>query len=220
VSSGVPRLINLICDRALYLGYLQHKNVIDADAVERAVEELGVGNLTALPPQEEPSKPVDPPTPEKQPEVSVLSSLDPDLSGLEVHDIPNDLSAPIAAPMAPEPDPAPEPAFAPILTLRGNSSRAMLDESTSARIWHERAKRVALVVALFLAFGSFVVLGELLLMTYYPDPAEQVIQPPSSPPPPHMARPSVPIELPPEFLLDVGSSAAGEPAQQAVLKIE
>jgi general secretion pathway protein A len=224
VSGGVPRVINLICDRALYLGYLQHKNVIDVDAVERAVEDLGVGNLTALPQQEETSKPVDrpepKPEPEVQPEVSVLSSLDPDLSGLEVHDIPNDLSAPIAAPMASEPEPAAEPAFTPILTLRGNANRAMLDESTSARIWHDRAKRVAVAVALFLAFGSFVVLGELLLMTYYPDPAEQVIQPPASPPPPHMARPSMPIEVPPEFLLDIGSLTTSQRTPQAVLKIE
>jgi hypothetical protein len=73
---------------------------------------------------------------------------------------------------------------------------------------------------LFLAFGSFVVLGELLLMTYYPDPSEQVIQPPASPPPPHMARPSIPIEVPPEFLLDVGALTTGERTPQAVLKIE
>jgi hypothetical protein len=220
VSGGVPRVINLICDRALYLGYLQHKNVIDVEAVERAAEDLGVGDLTALPGQEKTSQPAEPPKAEPAPQVPLLTSLDPDLSGLEVHDIPNDLSAPIAAPMAPQPDPVPDLPFTPILTLRGNSNRAMLDESTSARIWHERAKRVALAVGLFMAFGSFVVIGEMLLMTYYPDPAEQVIQPPPSPPPPQMASPSVPIVVPQEFLLDVGALAAGEPAPRAVLKIE
>jgi type II secretory pathway predicted ATPase ExeA len=223
VSGGVPRVINLICDRALYLGYLQHKNVIDLEVVERAVDDLGVGNLTAAPQEETSMAPTAVEAPDAQPMPPVaagLSSLDPDLSGLEVHDIPNDLSAPIAAPIAPEPIPPPQPSFTPVLSLRGNASRTMLDESTAARIWRERAKRVALAVCLFLAFGGFVVFGELLLMSYYPDPADQVIQPPPSPPPPQMARPSTPVEVPPEFLLDISALGRDDRSSYAALKIE
>ena len=47
-SGGVPRLINLICDRVLYRGYLGRKTFIDAETVSLAVGDLGVGALTAL----------------------------------------------------------------------------------------------------------------------------------------------------------------------------
>jgi type II secretory pathway predicted ATPase ExeA len=217
-TGGVPRVINLVCDRALYFGYLQRKTEIDVEAITKAADDLGVGNLTAAPHLAHAAKPVDPPEPPAMPPVQALPSSDPDLSGLDVDDIPNDLNAPIAVPMPPDPTPAMP--YSPILTLRGNSNRAMLDESTSARRWRERARRVAMAVGLCIAFGSFVVFGELLLMNYYPDPAEQVIQPPPSPPPPQMARPSVPVEPPAELLLDVTNPGATEPRPRAHLKIE
>ena len=49
-SAGVPRLINLICDRALYRGYQARSARIDADIVALAVTDLGVGDLTPTPP--------------------------------------------------------------------------------------------------------------------------------------------------------------------------
>jgi len=39
-SGGVPRLINLICDRALLAGYVQGAHVVDADMVRRAAREV------------------------------------------------------------------------------------------------------------------------------------------------------------------------------------
>jgi general secretion pathway protein A len=324
VSGGVPRVINLICDRALYLAYLQHKNVIDSDEVARAVEELGVGNLTAAPVQDQPvatarpvqaettpSQPatistpppsvavqrapaeappagvdVPPPAVTHRPEVAVPpvvvmqssaaptnlptapvqspaaplppwtlaqpppapvqhpaavaelraspvqqalaapeqppaphvqspmvpaqpaltdppppaaptgTGVEPDLSGLDVHDIPNDLHSPLALSVAPEPGTP----FTPMLTLRANSNRALLDESASARRWRERAFRVAIGVGLVMTLMSFVVLGELMIMTYYPDPAYQILEWPESPPAPRMSRPAVPVEVPVDLL--------------------
>ncbi len=40
-SSGIPRLINLVCDRALLAGYVLEKSEIDRSVVRRAVKELG-----------------------------------------------------------------------------------------------------------------------------------------------------------------------------------
>lgn len=42
LSGGVPRVINLICDRALYRGYLSHKAVIDPEHVRVAMADLGL----------------------------------------------------------------------------------------------------------------------------------------------------------------------------------
>lgn len=40
-SGGTPRLINIICDRALLAGFTAEKYLIDADIVSRCMEELG-----------------------------------------------------------------------------------------------------------------------------------------------------------------------------------
>jgi general secretion pathway protein A len=294
-SSGVPRLINLICDRALYLTYLQHKNVIDAEEVIRSVDDLGVGNLTAAPVQDEPENPpvatqpstsavaplavalpaapevpvpaatVEPKAPVVQPSIAtpatpapvqqtstppvveapaplvdtpapvpqattvtlpspvvvespaetpalpekpaarpsepaaetVRTGMEPDLSGLDVHDIPNDLHSELALSVPRE---AGEP-YTPMLTQRTKSNRALLDESASARKWRDRALRVAIGVGLAMALMSFVVLGELMIMAYYPDPAYQVLAWPAAPPPPRSMQPAAPVEIPPDLLL-------------------
>ena len=91
-SGGVPRLINLICDRALYLAHLQRKNVIDPSEVARSIEELGVGNLTAAPAQDETPAPtpevtaappvlteptLEPPAPTSEPALALISEATP-----------------------------------------------------------------------------------------------------------------------------------------------
>ena len=40
-SCGTPRLINIICDRALLAGYVQEKEFIDTDIMNKCFEELG-----------------------------------------------------------------------------------------------------------------------------------------------------------------------------------
>ncbi|MGH9336128.1 MAG: AAA family ATPase, partial [Vicinamibacteria bacterium] len=46
-SKGIPRLINLVCDRALLAGYVLEKGEIDARVVRRAVKELGLARSPA-----------------------------------------------------------------------------------------------------------------------------------------------------------------------------
>ena len=46
VSGGTPRVINLVCDRALHRGHLARKSAIDLEAVTQAIDDLGVGTLT------------------------------------------------------------------------------------------------------------------------------------------------------------------------------
>jgi general secretion pathway protein A len=49
-TGGVPRVINLVCDRALYRGHLDHKSVIDAETVALAMDDLGLSTATTLKP--------------------------------------------------------------------------------------------------------------------------------------------------------------------------
>jgi len=44
-AGGVPRLINVLCDRALLIGYVEEKRVIDEDVVRAAVQELERGSV-------------------------------------------------------------------------------------------------------------------------------------------------------------------------------
>ncbi len=47
-SLGVPRLINVVCDRALVAGYLAETRVIDAPLVERAIEDIEYKPVTEV----------------------------------------------------------------------------------------------------------------------------------------------------------------------------
>jgi general secretion pathway protein A len=48
-SGGIPRLINVICDRSLLGAYAREKTVVDAAIMRRAVAEVGVGGRTKAP---------------------------------------------------------------------------------------------------------------------------------------------------------------------------
>jgi general secretion pathway protein A len=39
-SSGIPRLINMLCDRVLLRGYLQKSHVVELDMVDASIGEL------------------------------------------------------------------------------------------------------------------------------------------------------------------------------------
>ena len=38
-ASGAPRMINKICNRSLMIGAIQGKSIIDADTVQKAIED-------------------------------------------------------------------------------------------------------------------------------------------------------------------------------------
>ena len=122
VAGGTPRVVNLICDRALYRGHLARNSVIDLEMVTKAIDDLGVGTLTPLPlslaaptimpiapsvatpvptpPAAVPAPPVAVPTPlvavpaRLVPVPLVRDTAPTDLSGLEVHDIDETVHTP------------------------------------------------------------------------------------------------------------------------------
>src|SRR5437588_8809217 len=49
-SKGVPRIINLVCDRALHHGHLARATEIEADTVRTAIADLGLAEVPVAPP--------------------------------------------------------------------------------------------------------------------------------------------------------------------------
>jgi general secretion pathway protein A len=48
LSGGIPRLINIICDRALLGCYVRNKTVVDPAVVRHAAAEIGIGKLSGM----------------------------------------------------------------------------------------------------------------------------------------------------------------------------
>jgi hypothetical protein len=181
-SGGVPRLINLICDRALHRGHLARTSLIDSDIVRVAMIDLGLAEAVA------PAIPAaihDAPVPSFYPEVAAVQKMtvapepaapvdsaepkkDPEQIFFEEHDLIHAdhavaLQAPAAtsAAAAKEEAPPPAPAAPP-----DDGDRPLLFESRGTwtgqasalgrRRWRRRTRRLLLAMAA--AAGVVVVL--------------------------------------------------------------
>src|SRR5207237_7536773 len=82
-SSGTPRVINTLCDNALFEGYVARAPMIDETMIEHVALDLGLGDgaaVTPQPPTGPLKKPTSTPPPEK-PKVD-LGEIDRYLAGL------------------------------------------------------------------------------------------------------------------------------------------
>jgi hypothetical protein len=185
VAGGTPRVVNLICDRALYRGHLLRKSVIDLETVTQAIEDLGVGTLTPAPsfdvaPPITPVAPIAPvapnaPTPTAPsaappaptPPVAASTPLirdspSTDLSGLEVHDIDESVHAPAMA-------------SPPVET-----KRSIFGQKRPRRRLRWRVLRWAATATAVLAIVFVVLLGEAVFIHYFPALADQDLRLPAS----------------------------------------
>ncbi len=211
VSGGLPRVINLICDRALHRGHTQRKNVIDLEAVTQAIDDLGVGTLTAAPaflttPAPEvaapPSittvvpvmwsaapgiataaaSPAAALTPPPTPATTTDSFLN-DLSGLEVYSIEESAEAP---PMLGEPD----------------HRRSIFGAREEQRgRWRWRLMRWAAVTAVVLTVVFFALLAAALFTNYFPTVDEQDLPQIAAPAAPRVAAPVAAVAIPDDVTL-------------------
>ncbi len=208
VSGGTPRVINLVCDRALHRGHLARKSAIDLEAVTQAIDDLGAGTLTAAPPfllasqTEAPAAPVTPEpraaAPAGPPVVSVPSPPAPaapqplisespsaDLSGLEVHDIE-----------APPPAASQSQPFSASMYTQGS----IFKEHRERRRWRWRVMRWAASAAVMFAIVFFALLGEAVYIYYFPTLAEYNLWLPAPPASPRLPSPNSPIPIPADLL--------------------
>jgi type II secretory pathway predicted ATPase ExeA len=221
VSGGTPRVINLICDRALYRGHLARKSVIDPETVTQAIDDLGVGTLTPAPsfavaptnasaPQKSnaalpdstplvaasttPVVIVTPPVTGATPLTG--DSISTDLAGLEVHDIDESVHAPAMF-------------SAPVYTKQS------IFGPTRPRRLRWRLVRWAATATAVLAIVFVALLGEALFINYFPSVADQDLRLPAAPAPPRVPATiaSVPVPadvtrrppLPEAFRVDPGA---------------
>jgi hypothetical protein len=49
VTGGVPRLVNVVCDGAMLLGYAREQSVIGAELVREVAADLGLAGASAAP---------------------------------------------------------------------------------------------------------------------------------------------------------------------------
>ena len=192
VSGGLPRVINLVCDRALHRGHLARKSAIDLEAVTQAIEDLGVGALTAAPsflaaPVASPAAPAVAPAapapkvpapmpPDAASTPPVSDAVTADLSGLDVHDIEE---SPEAPPMASTP-----------VYYR----HSMFSQNRPRRRW--RLMRWAAGVAVIFAIVFFALLGEAVFIHTFPTLDEVDLQLPAAPASPRASATSRSVPIP------------------------
>jgi general secretion pathway protein A len=210
-SGGTPRLVNLICDRALHRGYLARKNAIDLDVVNQAIDDLGVGTLTAVPshlaalsnaPAGPQAAPAAPPAAIPAPAVNTNPMPAPptrevpstDMSGLEVHDIEESTAAPYSQ------------------GLPGYSQGSILGRHRPHRRWRWRLMRWASAAAVMFAILFFALLGEAVFINYFPTLAESDLRLPAAPAAPRLPELSNPVPLPADVLQPPLTS--GRPPEQ------
>src|SRR5947209_18270585 len=84
-SSGTPRVINTLCDNALFEGYVARSPMIDKDMIERVALDLGIDGgaapLEDRPPAAAKRTPAPPVTAGEKPKVD-LGEIDRHLAGL------------------------------------------------------------------------------------------------------------------------------------------
>ena len=202
VSGGTPRVINLVSDRALHRGHLARKSAIDLESVTQAIEDLGVGALTAAPsflieaqsakpiPAVVPAAPaVEPVTASAAPApappavssaVPVSPPVDPsaDLSGLEVHDIEESPAVPqkFSNPVYPQ--------------------SSVFGHHRPRRRWRTRLMRWAAAATVMFGIVFFALFGEAVFIYYFPSVDELYLQLPAEPNPPRVSSPNRPVPIP------------------------
>jgi hypothetical protein len=195
VSGGTPRVINLVCDRALHRGHLARKSVIDLEAVTQAIEDLGVGSLTVAPsfvaPPETPMAPAaEPVVPPIRPETAAAApppaaapvESGRDLAGLEVQDIEESSTAP--------------PRFSTPVYYQSS----VFGYQRQRRRWRTRLVRWAAAASVMFGIVFFALFGEAVFIYYFPTVDEIYLRLPAAPAPPRVPTPNRPVSIPPDLL--------------------
>jgi type II secretory pathway predicted ATPase ExeA/cell division septation protein DedD len=202
-SGGVPRLINLICDRALHRGHLARTSLIDADIARVAIIDLGLADASPpeIPTQIQELPPVPFALPEKPAPPGSRFADEPDEIVFEEHDLIHaDHARPLDMPVAPAGDPveeAPQAPPAPVAQKVDEGDRPLLFESRGSawtgqgspmnrRRWRRRSKRIAVIVG----FIALALAGSYWQAQF--DETTEILSAPATPPSP-LAAPLIPF---------------------------
>ncbi|HKY21017.1 MAG TPA: AAA family ATPase [Vicinamibacterales bacterium] len=200
-SGGVPRVINLICDRSLHCGHLARKNVIDLEAVTQAIADLGVGDLTALPvsiatpplvaPLRDPVVQTPPvvvaePEPIASASQPVTAAPEPPVESQDLSELPQTFHVPLQG-----------GTYVPSFYSPPPSRHGFgLGEGHFTRKWRRRAFRAALFTFIAAAAAFAVLFAEAVYINRFAEPAQQVLPPPAETPARRLAPPPIPPAIP------------------------
>lgn len=176
VSGGIPRVINLICDRALHRGHLARKSTIDLEAVTQAIDDLGVGSLTTPPATL--VAPIAPVAPD-----ALNAPVNTDLSGLEVHGIEESVEAP------------------PMFGAPAYSRHSIFGQNRPRRRWRSRLLRWVAALTIVFAIIFFALLGEAVFLNYFAVNQEELPLPASAPTRLRIAEANTAIAIPADVTL-------------------
>ena len=179
-SGGTPRVINLVCDRALYRGHLGRTSTIDLEAVTRAIEDLGVGTLTPAPALDT----IPAAAPRAIEPSAVPAAVSNDLSGLEVHDI--------------EKSPSAQHTFG---AIEAADSVADRWPRRTRRRWRSRVARWAGAAALIAGIVFVALLGQAVFIHYFPPLEAYDLRLPNAPAAPPRQPHGTPIPAPADVTL-------------------
>ena len=203
VSGGTPRVVNLVCDRALHRGHLARKSTIDLEAVTQAIDDLGVGALTAaplaiaVPSVVAPAPVVTPARPPVEPVVEpVVTPVAAPVAAPVI--APVVAAPPLPAPPAPVSQPSEsaavdlsglevhdiEESHAPPRNFGGPmySRGSIFGHHRPRRRWRWRVIRWAASAAVVFGIVFFALLGEAIFIHYFPTLDEYDLQLPEAPP--------------------------------------
>lgn len=226
VSGGVPRVINLICDRALHRGHLQRKSAIDLEAVTQAIDDLGVGTLTAAPVSltapdvAPPVPPIAPPAPGSSTTAPVMWTATPVMAPAAPVTAPPAAVAALDASSAAPAGPVPLVSDSPSNDLSGlevhsieESSEAppmfgapvyyrhsMFGHNRPRRRFRWRVMRWAAAIFVVFAIVFLALLGEALFINSFPTLDEQDL-PLMAPAPLRLPAPILPVPIPADVTL-------------------
>ncbi|MEO5741723.1 MAG: AAA family ATPase, partial [Vicinamibacterales bacterium] len=204
VAGGNPRVVNLICDRSLHRGHLARKSTIDAETVTQAIDDLGVGTLTAAPSfltskapapvapgvaTAVPNAPAAPTLPAAPSALAVpmlpvsttslvSGAASSDLSGLEVHDIEGSADD------------------TPMHSVPLYPKSSIFGERRQRTRFRWRVLRWAASLAIVGAIVFFALLGEALFIHTFPPLAEQDLRLPAAPSPSRVPATNTPVSAP------------------------
>jgi general secretion pathway protein A len=227
VSGGIPRVINLICDRALHRGHLQRKSTIDLEAVTQAIDDLGVGTLTAAPASLT-TPGIAPPQPSSVPPAPVSSTTASVMWTTPVITPAMPVTAPPAAVTATDLSSAPPAGPVPLVSDTPSNDLSGLevhsiDESPEAphmfstpvyyrhsifgghnrprKRWRWRVMRWIAAITVVIGIVFFALLGEALFINYFPTIDEQDLPLTAAPAPPRLPAAILPVPIPADVTL-------------------
>ena len=209
VSGGTPRVVNLVCDRALHRGHLARKSTIDLEAVTQAIDDLGVGALTAAPITittsnvVAPAPPVAAPVPAPTPSPAPARAPATDRVRPPVEPAPASVAhvAPTPPPAQGHSAPVTQPTESALVDLSGlevhdidesfappgdfggamYSRKSIFGNHRPRRRWRWRVIRWAASAAVIVGIVFFALLGDAIFIHYFPTIAEFDLQLPNAP---------------------------------------